>query len=270
MERYITTGEFARLCGTTKHTLIHYDQMGVLSPALVGENGYRYYAPVQLEVYHVIETLRELDMSLADIRAYLDRRSPGEFAALLEREERLLTAKIARLKQMRELVRGKARLTRQAMAAPRWELEVRQEPEMWLVCTPALPMTSDWNIAAPLAQHVRYCQEHGVLSPYSVGSMARREAAATGDPAGYTHYYTRVDRRPRGVEVYVRPAGRYLICCHGTGYDGLPASYRRMLDWAEERGVALDGPFFEDVLLDELSVRGYDNYALQLSVRVVD
>ena len=78
MNGAFTTGEFAALCGVTKHTLFHYDALGILSPARVGENGYRYYAPQQLEVFHVIETLRELDMPLSEIRAYLDRRSPGE------------------------------------------------------------------------------------------------------------------------------------------------------------------------------------------------
>lgn len=268
MERYITTGEFAQLCGTTKHTLIHYDQMGVLTPAQVGANGYRYYAPAQIEVFHVIETLRELDMPLSDIRAYLDRRSPEEFAALMERETALLGQKIARLKQMRQLTRQKAQLTRQAMAETPGVITLEREAEQWLVCTPALPMTSDWNISAPLAQHMRFLEEHGIVSPYSVGSMGTQEGARAGDPAGYTHYYTRVERKPRGVEVYIRPAGTYLTCCHADGYNDLPAAYRRLLDHAAAHGLRPHGPFFEDVLLDELSVEGYDNYVLRLSVRV--
>ena len=80
-----TTGEFARLCGVKRHTLFHYDEIGIFSPALRGENGYRYYAPAQIEVFHVIAALKELGMPLAEIRSYLDRRSP---AALLERLDR--------------------------------------------------------------------------------------------------------------------------------------------------------------------------------------
>lgn len=270
MNNHISTGAFAKLCGTTKHTLIHYDQMGVLSPAVVGDNGYRYYAPAQIEVFHVIESLRELDMSLADIRTYLDRRSPAEFAALLDRQEKLLGEKIARLRQMREVVRGKAELTRRAMASSGEELTVGWEPERWLVCTPALPMTSDWNVAIPLAEHVRFCQAHGVVSPHAVGSMASQRAARLGDPAGYTHYYTQVDKKPRGVEVYVRPAGRYLTLCHTFGCDTLPGAYQRITQYADERGLKLEGPFFEDVLLDEMSVRGYENYVLKISVQVGD
>ena len=33
--QYLTTGEFARLCGVSKHTLFHYDELGVFSPCLL-------------------------------------------------------------------------------------------------------------------------------------------------------------------------------------------------------------------------------------------
>ncbi len=46
---YFTTGEFAKLCNVKKQTLFHYDDIGLLSPAVTGENGYRYYSYAQLE-----------------------------------------------------------------------------------------------------------------------------------------------------------------------------------------------------------------------------
>lgn len=269
MDHPLTTGEFARLCGTTKHTLYHYDQMGVLSPELVGDNGYRYYSPLQLDLFRVVETLRELDMPLAEIRAYLDRRSPAEFAALMEEKERELDEKIARLRRMRQLVRRRAELTRRAMDPVSTQPTLVREPVCYLVRTPALPMTSDWNVATPLAEHVRFCQRHGISSPYSVGCMATQEGVRAGDPAGYTHYYTRLDRRPRGVEVFVRPAGEYLTLLHTTGFVELPGSYRRMLDYARDQGLTLAGPFYEDELLDEMSVRDYSRYLLRLSILTV-
>ena len=34
---YFTSGEFAKLCGTTKETLRHYDSLGLLCPERRGE-----------------------------------------------------------------------------------------------------------------------------------------------------------------------------------------------------------------------------------------
>ena len=46
MEReksWLTSGAFAELCGTTKETLRHYKDMGLLLPAHRGDNNYSYY-----------------------------------------------------------------------------------------------------------------------------------------------------------------------------------------------------------------------------------
>ena len=76
-ERYLTTGEFAKIAGVTKHTLFHYDKIGLFRPEVTLENGYRYYSLTQLDEFDVIFMLRELDMPLNEISAYLARRSPG-------------------------------------------------------------------------------------------------------------------------------------------------------------------------------------------------
>lgn len=264
-----TTGEFAKLCGVTKHTLFHYDEMGVFRPGLKGENGYRYYSLPQLEVFHVIATLRELGMGLREIKAYLDRRSPEELVRLLEREERALGEKLAELRRMRDLVRRKAALTREAMAADRTAIVWKEEREAYFVMTPAGSFATSRETAESLAGHVRYCEDHGIYSPYALGSIIPLAAAAAGNfDTGYSHVYTRVDRPPRGVAVYTRPGGTYLAACHVGGYERVGETYGRMLRYAGEKGLPLKGPFFEDSLLDELSVPGYDNYVLQMSVLI--
>ena len=41
-ERYITTGEFAKLTGVTKQTLFYYYNIGLFSQENKKENGYRF------------------------------------------------------------------------------------------------------------------------------------------------------------------------------------------------------------------------------------
>ena len=64
---YLTTGEVARMMGTTKNTLFHYDQLGIFSPEARGGNDYRYYTVRQMDVLDAIITLRELGMPLPEI-----------------------------------------------------------------------------------------------------------------------------------------------------------------------------------------------------------
>ena len=43
-KKYFKTIEFAETCCVTKHTLFHYDNIGILKPEAVAKNGYRYYS----------------------------------------------------------------------------------------------------------------------------------------------------------------------------------------------------------------------------------
>lgn len=57
-ETTFTIGQFAAIHGIHKKTLMWYDQVGLLSPAFVGENGYRYYSYRQSARLETILMLR--------------------------------------------------------------------------------------------------------------------------------------------------------------------------------------------------------------------
>ena len=265
-----TTGEFARLCGVKKHTLFHYDAIGIFSPALRGENGYRYYAPAQMETCNVLAALTELGVPLAEIRAYLDRRSPAELLALLEREQAALTRKLLRLGHIRRLMGRKAELTRQAMAVVPGRVATEEQPERWYVVTPAAGITDQERFVRVMARHLEYCAAHGVDSPYALGTLMPTDAARRGDWDGYVSCCTQVDVPPEGAELFTAPAGRYLTYCHAGSFDTVREGYVRLLAYADAHALT-PGPWvLEDVLLDELCCKGYEQYLLKLSVPILD
>ncbi len=76
-ELYFTTGEFARILGVGKHTLFHYDEIGLFSPAIKEENGYRYYFVWQMDTFEVIRALQKLGMSLGGNQGVYGKPFPG-------------------------------------------------------------------------------------------------------------------------------------------------------------------------------------------------
>jgi DNA-binding transcriptional MerR regulator/ADP-ribose pyrophosphatase YjhB (NUDIX family) len=106
--------DVARSSGVTARTLRYYDEIGLLNPARIGENGYRYYEQEQLLVLQQILLLRELGLDLATIgevvRAEHDPRRALEHhhRELLEERRRIdnLTNTVAAT--MRHLEEGTA------------------------------------------------------------------------------------------------------------------------------------------------------------------
>lgn len=69
--RYFTPGELAKLLGISKQLLLYYDKNDIFSPEFVNENGYRFYVLSQYFTLQIIISLRKLDVSLKEIKAYL-------------------------------------------------------------------------------------------------------------------------------------------------------------------------------------------------------
>ncbi len=98
-----TVKTVARLSGVSVRTLHHYDEIGLLKPARVGANGYRYYGREALLRLQQILFHRELGMPLAAIAALLDDPGFDRVSALRSHRERL-RQQVARGHQLIETI----------------------------------------------------------------------------------------------------------------------------------------------------------------------
>ncbi len=84
-----TVKQLSQLAGVTPRTLHHYDEIGLLKPSRVGDNGYRYYGEESLLRLQQILFYRELDIPLEDIKKIMGRRDFDIVGALHNHKEAL-------------------------------------------------------------------------------------------------------------------------------------------------------------------------------------
>ena len=83
--KLLTIGQFAALHGINKKTLMWYDEIGLFKPAAINpENGYRCYNYHQSPILETILLLRELDVSIVEIQAFMKNRSAENLKQLLD------------------------------------------------------------------------------------------------------------------------------------------------------------------------------------------
>jgi len=75
MQDFITAGELAKLCGTTKRTILWYDGLEIIKPKEVSAEGYRLYAESQVLEYQMILLLTTLGVTLGEIKNKNDLKS---------------------------------------------------------------------------------------------------------------------------------------------------------------------------------------------------
>lgn len=85
----LTVKQLAAISGVTVRTLHHYDEIGLLAPAYVGGNGYRYYGRAEMLRLQRILFHRELGVPLGEIAALLDLEGEDQVGVLLRHREKL-------------------------------------------------------------------------------------------------------------------------------------------------------------------------------------
>lgn len=112
--------QIARLAGTTSRTLRHYDDVGLVPPSRVGDNGYRYYDELALVRLQRVLLLRELGLGLAEIGEVLRRDVAEESAltthlSLLRQEQDRLARQVAAVEHTLHALEGGEQLMADTM-----------------------------------------------------------------------------------------------------------------------------------------------------------
>lgn len=91
-----TVKQLAKVAGVTVRTLHYYDEIGLLKPSFIKENGYRYYEEKELVKLQQILFFRELEFPLENIVQMLKTPEYNALEALAD-QRTLLEMKRARL-----------------------------------------------------------------------------------------------------------------------------------------------------------------------------
>lgn len=100
--------DVSRVTGVTSRTLRHYEQIGLLRPSRVAENGYRFYGDAELSRLYRILSLRSLELPLATIQIALE-----DDATLAE----AITSHLALLEERRDRTNQQINVVRHTLEA---------------------------------------------------------------------------------------------------------------------------------------------------------
>lgn len=261
-ELYFTTGEFARILGVKKHTLFHYDEIGLFSPAFTDSNQYRYYYVWQMDTFEVIRMLQKVGMPLGEIKAYMQNRSPEHFMAMMEEKDKEIDREIERLKHMKQFIRRERENVALAQRAELDRPRLVPRPEGWLLVSD-VQNSSEQKLAEEIAEHMHTWVGNNV-NISSVGSICYQEDLENGIYDRYAQIYTRLDRRIPSLKPVRYPEGGYIEVFY-RGYEAsLEKPYRMIDDFARQQGLSTGRLWYEEFLTDELTVRGYEEYTVRV------
>lgn len=100
----LTTKQFAALCKVERRTLHYYDEIDLLKPVKVEENGYRIYNSSQFDTMSMIKALQSVGMSLTEIKSLMSENDLSRCKMILNNQIELIKEKQKELKKAEQIL----------------------------------------------------------------------------------------------------------------------------------------------------------------------
>ena len=261
-----TIGQFAEIHGITKKTLMWYDEMGLVKPAVIGENGYRYYSYYQSSMLETILMLRELDVSILEIKLFMEQRSAENMERLLAEKKRELEEKITYLKRMEKTLESRHQDMLTLLNLNLSEFQIVKKEKAYLA---VVPLGQEEPTAVELEQVIAVVKQHKLkrLHDAVYGSMISVNDLRQKKYDDYEAIYVELSQPVSKKGLHVQPAGTYLRAFYQGPWEALPRRYEEIFSYADAQGLSLYGYAYETGI-NESVIRNFDEYITQIEIPI--
>ena len=261
-----TIGQFAALHEINKKTLMWYDEIGLLKPACIKENGYRYYSYQQSAELETILMLRELNVSLEEIRKFMRNRTVDNFECLLQEKITELNQTISHLKSIQKVLVNHQKDMETLHSLDLSAITLIEKQSHYLV---SVDVTADLPFEKEIEQVISEAKKYQLrrLHDASYGAMIPVDNLYEKKFSEYTALYIEMPYPVSKKGLHLQPAGTYLRAfCQGN-WDKLSNRYKEILAYANKQGLTLHGYAYE-IGINELVIDNMNDYITQIEIPV--
>ena len=268
---YLTCGEFAKLCQVKKQTLFHYDDIGLLKPDAVGENGYRYYTYRQYETFAIIANLKEAGLSLAEIGEYLYHMDSDQRLQTLRDAEDKIEERINHLTQVQVALLTQIDRAEEAQTVYTEEIVLMTLPELDLIRSVSLDSLDDAELihtVKAFAQTVEVACAALDTTNLREGELDHYAFMLAYRPQIPDSQLVAISRHGPKLIPYTRPEGVYAVAYHKGSFDATEKTYTRLLRYCDENGFSMGKYAYEEYLRNELTASDEEDFLMRICVQV--
>lgn len=218
-------------------------------------------------MFDLITTLKEVGLSLEEIKKYMDERDTDAFMELLKEQDKLLKQKIEVLTRRRRLLRNTLRMMAEAFDVAEDEITVEYVPKEYFIVSDTLKNNSEKEQFAVLSRLWDYCSKHNAYDDFFFGEIIPYENVVNGS-FGVIRYSSRIEKKVKSRYLHIKPAGSYAVKYIRNSYYALQEEYRKFCCELHELGYEPNGSIYQNDITNYLSERYADDYLMKIEVSV--
>ena len=268
-DKYLTTGEFAKVMNVTKNTLFHYDKIGLLSPEVKLHNDYRYYSFKQIETMDVILILKEFGMPLQEIKRYLNECNSEGLLNLLEKEENLIEKKIKELENKKTWITERREELKNFGKIDINKIYIKNESERYYLLKSS-ERSDNFSIAKITGDLIEQYNNALLTNTYKIIWLQYEENIKKDIHNNYHDVILLMNKKPKGIKYSILEKGRYIKAYHKGKWEDIGETYAKIKEYIKIKNLKVDNLYLESSIVDRLITNDYKDYITEINVRIIE
>lgn len=263
---FFTTGQFAKLCETTKETLRHYSNIGLLKPDIKEKNGYQYYSQRQLCDFYLINTLKNTGCKLNTINQYINDDENDDLIDLLEQQLEQMLIEKRNMEKREQVIRQSIDKYKSMKKYNKFNTcYVKEDHEEYFILTDLKDVELNGEWMKSINNHLKYCEEKKLNIEYQLSYITKLAK----EEKDFKYYIaSKIYSKIECERLHIKPKGKYIKYIHKGEYKPKEI-YDSIEKYAESNKLNFEKYSYESEI--SLYKQAYeDNYVIEISVQIKD
>ncbi len=259
---FLTTGEFAKLCSTTKDTLRHYHEIGILIPQKNEENGYFYYSVSQVTAFYFISMFRQLDTPLKDIKTCLTASADMDYYNFCRGQLNSLVRMRSEIDKKIVALSNATMLMHHMKRIPEGQPHIfRFRERTTYIRTPIISKNAlhASDIIEDIQRHIEYCNKKPEIITFPISATIAYEDFCN-EKYQYKQLCSTIAARANDQDVFQMPSHKVVGCSCMDGSINIKEHFKTLRQYIHVNKLAVISDLFSINLFNFMDTQTEHRY----------
>ncbi|WP_166626207.1 MerR family DNA-binding transcriptional regulator [Jeotgalicoccus sp. S0W5] len=265
-EIYFSTGDFANLCNVSKQTLFYYDKINLLEPIYKDQNGFRYYSITQCDTMFLIESLKEMETPLKEIKIFINNTNPESMIDLFKIKSEQISKKIENLQSIQNSIEKKITLTKEAQQQDFTEIVVQNSDIEYLYVSHQL-VYDDEDYNKKVIADFYHTSMDTLNEKYAIGVILRKDDFNLSTENNFKHLFVRTEYT-KELPLVKKDKCQDVVAYHIGEYEKIYQTFDKVKTFINNHQLEIIDKIYCEPVYDRIAVRDASQYVTKITVPV--
>lgn len=261
-------GELAKIFNISTDTIRHYDRKNLLKPELHSENNYRYYDIASMFKLSRLLFLKNLDIPLSEIEAYMKNKNADRLFKMLKKKNEEVDLKIQQLTNLKYKINSKLDLFDYAKTKLNQIRVTTLEPRKGIFLN-----TYGLGNSAEAKEIFMRSDNFLKMSSWLVEGEVYTSIPKSDMEKGIFNqfrYFIKVESTDKetDAQLVLLPRSTYARLTVIGPYEELVTHYRTLVDWIDDNNYEITGDSIEHNIVDNDYSDSSDEFITEIQIPI--